>query len=167
MLTHSHSPDLQFDPEIEQTARKLRAEARNTRMEGERREERREEREMPLVEVDNRTLMDYLAPPNQTVRSAIRVPTIEANSFEMRIPLIQMMQSIQFGGTPSEDPHTHIRKFLQLANTIKMNGISTDTIRLMLFPFSVTDRVMSWMNNSLPEGSITTWDQLQTHPPWR
>jgi len=77
------------------------------------------------------------------------------------MPLIQMMQSIQFGGTPVENPHMHVRKFLQLADTIKMNGISTDTIRLMLFPFSVKDRVMNWFNNSLPEGSITTWDQPQ------
>jgi len=112
--------------------------------------------EQPLVVADTRTLLDYLAPPNQTIRSAIHVPTIEANNFKMRVPLIRMMQSIQFGGTAGEDPYNHVKKFLQLANTIKMNGISTDTIRLMLFPFSVTDRVMNWMNNSLPEGSITT-----------
>jgi len=71
------------------------------------------------------------------------------------------MQGIQFGGTPGEDRHLHIRKFLQLANTVKMNGVTSDTIRLILFPFSVTDRVNNWLNNSLPEGSITTWDQLQ------
>jgi len=64
-------------------------------------------------------------------------------------------------GTAGEDPHNHVRKFLQLANTIKMNGISTDTIRLMLFPFSITDQLMNWLNNSLPEGSITIWAQLQ------
>jgi len=114
-----------------------------------------------VAAVDNRTLLDYLAPPNQIVRSAIHILTIEANNFEMRVPLIQMMQSIQFRGTAGENPHNHVRKFLQLANTIKMNGISIDTIWLMLFPFSVIDRVMNWMNNSLPEGSITTWDQLQ------
>jgi len=95
------------------------------------------------VAVDNRTLLDYLALPNQTVRSAIRVPIIEANNFEMRVPLIQMMQSNHFRGTTREDPHNHVKKFLQLANTIKMNGISTYTIRLMLFLFSITDRVMN------------------------
>jgi len=150
MLTRSQSLDLQFifDPEIERTLRRLRAEMA-------------EEEEIQQPQQDNRTLLDYLAPPNQTIRSAIRIPSIQANNFEMRMPLIQMMQSIQFGGTPAENPHMHVRKFLQLAETIKMNGVSTDTIRLMLFPFSVTDRVISWFNNSLPEGSITTWDQLQ------
>jgi len=62
-----------------------------------------------VAAVDNRTLLDYLAPPNQTVRSAIRVLTIEANNFEVRVPLIQMMQSIQFGGTAREDSHNHVK----------------------------------------------------------
>jgi len=46
------------------------------------------------AEQDNRTLFDYLALPNQTLRSVICIPTIKANNFEMWIPLIQMMQSI-------------------------------------------------------------------------
>jgi len=69
-----------------------------------------------------------------------------------------MMQYIQLGGTAGEDPHNLVRKFLPLANTIKMNDISTDTIRLMLFPFSITGWVLNWLNNSLPKRSITTWD---------
>jgi len=39
--------------------------------------------EQPLATVDNRTLLDYLAPRKQMVQSAIRVPIIEANNFEM------------------------------------------------------------------------------------
>jgi len=108
------------------------------------------------AQADTKTLLDYLAPADQTVRSAIRVPAVQANNFELRIPLVQAMQGIQFGGTLGEDPHLHIRKFLQLANTVKMNGVTSDTIRLILFPFSMTDRVNNWLNNSLPEGSITT-----------
>jgi len=84
-------------------------------------------------------LLDYLAPPNQTIQSTIRVSTFEVNNFEMPVPLIQMMQSIQFGGTTREDSYNHVKKFLQLVNTIKMNDISVNTIRLMLFSFSITD----------------------------
>ena len=148
MLTRSQVPLLEFDPDIERTERRLRQETRR-KMAGEN------------ARADTRTLLDYLAPADQTVRSAISVPAIQANNFELRIPLVNAMQGIQFGGTPGEDPHMHIRKFLQLANTVKMNGVTSDTIRLILFPFSVTDRVNNWLNNSLPEGSITTWDQLQ------
>ena len=41
----------------------------------------------------------------------------------------------------------------------KQNGVSDDAIRLRLFPFTLKDKAKSWLN-SLPSGSITTWDQL-------
>ena len=37
--------------------------------------------------------------------------------------------------------------------------MSEDAIRLRLFPFSLKDKAKSWLN-SLPAGSITTWEQL-------
>jgi len=78
ILTHSRSLDLQFvsDLEIERTLRRLRAEIRRAEMAEEEQQQQH-----------NHTLLDYLAPPNQTIRSAIRIPTIQANSFEMWMPL--------------------------------------------------------------------------------
>jgi len=130
-----HKLDFIFDLEI-RIARQLRTETRTIRM-------AITKTEGGGAKQDNRTLLDYLALPNQTIRNAICIPTIEANNFEMQMPLIQMMLSIQFGGTLGKDLHMHVRKFLQLANTIKMNGISTNTIRLILIPFSITDRVIN------------------------
>jgi len=49
----------------------------------------KEKQEQP--QQDNRTLLDYLAPLNQIMRSAIHIPTIQANNFEMQMPLIQMI----------------------------------------------------------------------------
>ncbi|XP_020271670.1 uncharacterized protein LOC109846842 [Asparagus officinalis] len=40
-----------------------------------------------------------------------------------------------------------------------MNGVSDDAIKLRLFPFSLRDKARPWLQ-SLPPGSITTWDQL-------
>nr|ABD63156.1 Retrotransposon gag protein [Asparagus officinalis] len=40
-----------------------------------------------------------------------------------------------------------------------MNGVSDDAIKLRLFPFSLRDKARAWLQ-SLPPGSITTWDQL-------
>jgi len=87
MLTHSCCGKLQFefDLEIKKTTRKLRSRAKKARMA----EEDRKEEEQPLVAPDNMMLMEFLAPPNQSIRSVIRIPTIEANNFEMRIPLIR------------------------------------------------------------------------------
>jgi len=92
MLARSQSLDLQldFDPEIKRTLRGLKTETRRVDMA----EEEGRNNEQPFVAVDTRTLLDYLAPPNQIVWSVIHVPTIEANNFEMQVPLIQIMQSI-------------------------------------------------------------------------
>jgi len=42
---------------------------------------------------------------------------------------------------------------------LKLNEVSTDAIRLRLFPFSLKDKARAWLH-SLPPDSIHTWDKL-------
>jgi len=42
---------------------------------------------------------------------------------------------------------------------LKLNRVSTNAIRLRLFPFSLRDKARAWLR-SLPLGYITTWDEL-------
>ena len=51
-----------------------------------------------------------------------------------------MAQQHQFRGHLSKDPNAHISTFLGLCDTIKMNGVSHDVIKLRLFPFSLKDK---------------------------
>ena len=67
-----------------------------------------------------------------------------------------MVQQNQFTGHPSEDPNEHIGRFLQMANTVKLNGVMPDVIKLHMFPFSLRDTTASWFE-SLP---YNTWDEL-------
>ena len=60
---------------------------------------------------------------------------VNANNFEIKPSLIQMVQQSQFRGNAVEDPNAHLTTFLDICNTIKMNGINGDAIRLRLFPF--------------------------------
>ncbi|XP_075523969.1 uncharacterized protein LOC142556393 [Primulina tabacum] len=64
-----------------------------------------------------------------------------------------------FGGLLSEDPNAHVENFLSICDIIKCNWVSTDAIRLRLFPFSLKGEAMEWLRD-LPAGSITTWDGL-------
>ena len=62
-------------------------------------------------EVLNRALKDYSI-PNVGV-SGIRRPPIQANNFEIKPTIIQMIQSsVQFGGLANDDPNLHIANFL-------------------------------------------------------
>ncbi|XP_058761643.1 uncharacterized protein LOC131635058 [Vicia villosa] len=84
----------------------------------------------------------------------------EANKFELKPSLLQAVQQNQFSGSPTDDPNLHLFMFVQYANTVKANGVSPETIRLRLFPFSLRDRARAWLQ-SLPSNSITTWDELK------
>ena len=106
--------------------------------------------------VPNRVLKDYYV-PNVGV-SSIRRPPIQANNFEIKPVIIQMIQSsVQFGGLANDDPNLHIANFLEICDTFKHNGVTDDAIRLQLFPFSQNNKSKARLT-SLPPGIITTWD---------
>ena len=81
------------------------------------------------------------------------------NNFELKPALITMVQQNQFTVHPIEDPNEHTGRFLRMANTVKLNGVRPDVIKLQLFPFSLRDTIASWFE-SLPYGLVKTWDEL-------
>ncbi|XP_019267682.1 PREDICTED: uncharacterized protein LOC109244964 [Nicotiana attenuata] len=108
----------------------------------------------------NRILRDYARPDRFNCESSVRKPPVAANNFEIRTGLIQtIQQSCIFTGDTSEDPHSHLIDFLELVETAKYNGVPPEAIKLRLFPFSLKGDAKTWLR-SLPQGSITTWDQM-------
>ena len=91
--------------------------------------------------------------------SVVRQPPIEANNFELKPSLITMVQWHQFTGHPFEDPNEHLGSFMRMANTVKLNGVRPDVIKLQLFPFSLRDVAATWFG-SFPVGSVNTWEEL-------
>ena len=109
---------------------------------------------------EERTLLDFAMPGLDGTRQSIARLTINANNFEIKPALLQMIQSsVQFSGMANENPNAHSANFLEICDTFKYNGMSDDTIHLRLFPFTLKDRAKAWLN-SQPPTSITTWDLL-------
>ena len=46
-----------------------------------------------------------------------------------------------------------------MANTVKLNGVRQEVIKLQLFPFSLRDIATTWFD-SLPYGLVGTWEEL-------
>ncbi|KAF7839991.1 uncharacterized protein G2W53_008473 [Senna tora] len=116
--------------------------------------------EAEMAEQNNRNVSDYATPKLDGLQHSIRRPSIQANNFEIKPATIKLLQANgQFGGSPIEDPNNHILNFLEICDTFKHNGVSDDAIRLRLFPFSLRDKTKVWLQ-SLPEGSISTWEEL-------
>ena len=118
-------------------------------------EQRTTARRPPIID----TMEDFWRPIIQEEYSAIRQPTVDENNFELKPALITMVQQHQFTGHPTEDPNEHMGRFLRMANTVKLNGVRPEVIKLHLFPFSLRDIAATWYE-SLPYGSVDTWEEL-------
>ena len=102
---------------------------------------------------------DFWRPVIQEEYYAVRQHAIEANNFEQKPSLITMVPQHQFTSHPSEDPNEHMGRFMRMANTIKLNGVRPEVIKLQLFLFSLRDVAITWFD-SLPVGSVNTWEEL-------
>ena len=75
--------------------------------------------------------------------------------FELKQVLINMVQANPFCGKPHEDANAHLQHFMEVCGTIAIKGVTVNTIRLCLFPFSLLEKVKQWFY-AHPE-DITTW----------
>ena len=93
---------------------------------------------------DTKAFHDYATLIVMDTIFGIRRLPILVNNFKNKLAIIQMIQANQFGGSQTEDPNAHIVSFLEICDTFKHNGITDDTIRLRLFPFSLRDKAKSY-----------------------
>ncbi|KAH9668539.1 hypothetical protein KPL70_021450 [Citrus sinensis] len=108
----------------------------------------------------DRAIRDYVVLTLQVVQPGIVRFEVEAANFELKPVMFQMLQTVgQFNGLPNEDPHFHLKLFLEVSDAFKIVGATQDALRLRLFPYSLRDRARAWLN-SLPSDSITTWNEL-------
>ena len=85
---------------------------------------------------ERKALRDYVVSSLTGANSCIIAPTIQANNFELKPGLIQMVQhTCQFGGFPHDDPNEHISSFLEICDTQRINGVSPEVIKLKLLLF--------------------------------
>nr|GEW17183.1 DNA-directed DNA polymerase [Tanacetum cinerariifolium] len=106
---------------------------------------------------DNRTMAQMLQAPIEGYEDAIVVPQINANNFELKQTLINLVQSNQFTGR--QDPHNHLRFFNKVTSTFRHPEVPNTTIKLLLFPFSLEGEARIWLDKE-PSRSILTWEDL-------
>nr|GEV88780.1 reverse transcriptase domain-containing protein [Tanacetum cinerariifolium] len=111
-----------------------------------------------IVEMaDNRTMAQMLHAPIEGYEDAIVVPPINANNFELKQTLINLVQSNQFTGR--QDPHNHLLFFNKVTSTFRHPEVPNTTIKLLLFLFSLEGEARIWLDKDPPR-SILTWKDL-------
>ena len=162
-----------YDPEPERAFHRRRREQRETRARAmEEQQQLLAQQQQQLQELqqqlqqlqllnphEHMTLGDYVLPRHQGPTSGVVRPPVGARNFELKPSLINMVQQNQFGGLPTENPHQHLNTFLELMDTVKIHEVSDDALYLRAFSFSLRDRAKAWFK-ALPQGTITTWDEL-------
>ncbi|XP_021767047.1 uncharacterized protein LOC110731505 [Chenopodium quinoa] len=93
------------------------------------------------MEDGTKSLLEYGIPDTTTgLLSSIVRPPVTAQNFELKPQFIQFISNDSFAGTAHDCPVSHIDSFLEKCDTMKLNGVTDDALRLRLFPFSLRDR---------------------------
>nr|GEY65059.1 reverse transcriptase domain-containing protein [Tanacetum cinerariifolium] len=102
-------------------------------------------------------MAQMLQAPIEGYENAIVVPPINANNFELKQTLINLVQSNQFTGR--QDPHNHLRFFNKVTSNFRHPEVPNTTVKLLLFPFSLEGEARIWLDKEPPR-SILTWEDL-------
>nr|GEY75934.1 reverse transcriptase domain-containing protein [Tanacetum cinerariifolium] len=102
---------------------------------------------------DNRTMAQILQAPIEDYEDAIVVPPINANNFELKKTLINLVQSNQF--TEIQDPHNHLRFFNKVTSTFRHPEVPNTTVNLLLFPFSLEGEARIWLDKEHSRSILT------------
>nr|GEW21365.1 reverse transcriptase domain-containing protein [Tanacetum cinerariifolium] len=120
-----------------------------------------------IVEVapmaDNRTMEELLQAPTKGYGEAIVISKINADHFEIKTDLLQLVQANPYHGFERENPHTYINNFKRITSTLKFRDLPNDVIKLMIFTYSLEGSARVWENTSKTDDRIEKLaDQIST-----
>ncbi|GJU96574.1 reverse transcriptase domain-containing protein [Tanacetum coccineum] len=95
----------------------------------------------PMAE---RTMEELLRAPTEGYGEAIVLPEINADHFEIKTNLLQLVQANPFHGYERENPHAHINSFKRITSTLRFRDVPNDVIKLMMFPYSLEGAARLW-----------------------
>ncbi|GJS70343.1 hypothetical protein Tco_0703184 [Tanacetum coccineum] len=108
-----------------------------------------------------RTLGDFSKPSHEGYQNTIELP-VGNNVVHLRSDTIRLVQNeCLFHRLQSEDPNQHLKDFLKLMDSLDLDVANRERTCLRLFHFFLRDQVSNWLER-LPEGSISTWEDLTT-----
>nr|GEW92645.1 reverse transcriptase domain-containing protein [Tanacetum cinerariifolium] len=102
---------------------------------------------------------ELLQAPTEGCGEAIVIPETNADHFEIKTNMLQLVQANPYHGFERENPHTRINNFKRNTSTLKFRDVPNDVIKLMIFPYSLDKSTRVWYDKK-PPNSILTWDDL-------
>ncbi|KAH0693055.1 hypothetical protein KY285_020152 [Solanum tuberosum] len=93
---------------------------------------------------------------------AVVLPTLPPSvKFTITNTMIQLLNvKGMFKGADSDDANQHLMNFVAICKSQEIPGANQTTMRLRLFPLSITGKATNWLNE-IPDDSIQTWNELK------
>ncbi|CAJ2632603.1 unnamed protein product [Trifolium pratense] len=164
--------ELQFDPEIEKTARAIRKATREAQAsrgttllrdtpdcQGRTAATMEEEQVPPVPQPPRRTLGDYGRRDNDALANQGFQPANPV-SFDIKNTVLSALKENPYSGSEAQCPNLHLSHFYEACDYTDPPGVSESDKRLRLFKHSLTGRAKDWLD-TIPAGTIETWRQLE------
>ncbi|KAL0451787.1 UNVERIFIED_CONTAM: hypothetical protein Slati_1156800 [Sesamum latifolium] len=139
---------LEFDPEIEKTARRLQKEIKQLKGEASTSSESEADlaldvptssdfEEEVMAQNPERTINEMTSLDLNQQAICIEYPTLDVD-FELKSGLIHLLPT--FHGLAGEDPHKHLKEFHVVCSGMRTQGVTEEQVKLQAFPFSLGDK---------------------------
>jgi hypothetical protein len=110
--------------------------------------------------MEEKSIQQLAAPKGEFLESSKSLKPITTSSYELRPGFIAMVQEQIFFGLDDENPYHHLREFEQLCACLTISGMSHETLRWKLFPFSLDERAKQWYTHNV--GKVNRdWEELR------
>ena len=90
------------------------------------------------------SLQQLSSPKSEFYESASPADPILSTSYELSSGFIALVQENSFSGRDCEDSSHHLREFEQVCSCLKILGMTHETLKWKLFPFSLSEGAKQW-----------------------
>jgi hypothetical protein len=87
--------------------------------------------------MDLTPIYKFFAPKGDLLEPPPSSHPILIDGYELRPAFIDMIQELSFSGLADKDPSNHLREFEQLYSCRTIAGMTHETLKWKLFPFSL------------------------------
>jgi hypothetical protein len=88
------------------------------------------------------------------------ITSIKPEGYEIRLDFISLVRELNFAGGFDENLYKHLQDFEEICAMLMISGMNHDTLKWMIFPFSLTGWVKQWYRHHVSD-SHGSWVVLK------
>ena len=96
------------------------------------------------MDLESTPIHQYAAPMSAHLEPPKSSKPILTPSYELRLCLINMVRDQSFSSEDDENPYFHLNEFEKTYACLRIAGMSDETLRWKLFPYSLKGRAKCW-----------------------